>query len=292
MAETYEPYGSYSSIPDTDYSKNNLLADGSNWMTGGLASGVAGDLISFSGDLFGTNQAREAAAAQEAASIRAADLQKEHANRLWTDSEGLRSLRDSSLGQVNRIMAGDRSSFYNSPEYNQVLGAGQGTVYNKLNSQMGQNRLSSMMGKAGESALGEFDNFYGRIAQTAGITSEGLNTSNSQIQQATDAQVALRQDAADAAASGLVGASNQQKGGIVGMIGGIFSDSRLKENIRLIGSDASINWYRWDWTDEAKGLVGDQSNVGVIAQEVQQTHPEAVTEHPSGYLIVDYGRLN
>ena len=31
-------------------------------------------------------------------------------------------------------------------------------------------------------------------------------------------------------------------------------------------------------------------HIGLIAQEVEQTNPDAVKTHPSGYKMVDYGR--
>ena len=71
-----------------------------------------------------------------------------------------------------------------------------------------------------------------------------------------------------------------------------FSDSRLKTNIRKVGELASgLNTYFWDWTEEAKQFVGNQSTFGVIAQEAQLLFPEAVMMHPDGYLTVDYARI-
>jgi hypothetical protein len=67
----------------------------------------------------------------------------------------------------------------------------------------------------------------------------------------------------------------------------MFSDARLKENVRTAGYDA--NGRRWvDFS-----YIGDpQRYRGVIAQEVAQTDPDAVIEHESGYLQVDYAKLN
>lgn len=70
------------------------------------------------------------------------------------------------------------------------------------------------------------------------------------------------------------------------------SDMRLKDGITRIGEWMGHNLYRWTWTQEAveSGLpLGPE--VGVIAQEVQQTRPDAVVEHDSGYLMVNYGAL-
>ncbi len=70
------------------------------------------------------------------------------------------------------------------------------------------------------------------------------------------------------------------------------SDVRLKENITKVGSlDSGINLYTWDWNEEGKRLAGDTPTVGVLAQEVQQVMPEAVTRGDHGYLTVNYSKL-
>jgi len=71
------------------------------------------------------------------------------------------------------------------------------------------------------------------------------------------------------------------------------SDVRLKENIKKVTTYPSgINIYRWDWNDKAKELgINVPKGYGVLAQEVQKTHPEMVAEADNGYLIVDYGKL-
>jgi len=56
-----------------------------------------------------------------------------------------------------------------------------------------------------------------------------------------------------------------------------FSDIRLKDNIRFSHTEDGKRIYNWDWTEEAKGLVGDQATTGPIAQELMNTHPELVT---------------
>lgn len=70
------------------------------------------------------------------------------------------------------------------------------------------------------------------------------------------------------------------------------SDVRLKENITKVGSlDSGINLYTWNWNEEGKRLAGDTPTVGVLAQEVQQVMPEAVTRGDHGYLTVNYSKL-
>ncbi len=100
---------------------------------------------------------------------------------------------------------------------------------------------------------------------------------------------------ASAAAQGIQNQQAQQQstlGTIGGIAASVFSDIRLKENIEKITElDNGLNWYRWDWTQEAKAIVGDQQPEGVIAQEVQEIFPDAVTEK-DGFMTVDYSRIH
>ena len=70
----------------------------------------------------------------------------------------------------------------------------------------------------------------------------------------------------------------------------MFSDSRLKKNIRKIGERFGFNWYEWEWNDKASelGLIGRSQ--GVIAQEVRGSRPDLVDES-CGFLTVNYGGM-
>ena len=98
-------------------------------------------------------------------------------------------------------------------------------------------------------------------------------------------------------AGGLIGSLSQSGGEFLGsVLGGSkpwwLSDVSLKTNITKVGSlDNGINLYTWDWTEEGKRLAGDAPAYGVLAQEVQQTMPEAVTRGDHGYLMVNYSKL-
>ena len=67
----------------------------------------------------------------------------------------------------------------------------------------------------------------------------------------------------------------------------VVSDARLKTDIRKVGTSPdgfAIYQYRYKGRSE---LVE-----GVMAQEILQQRPEAVVPHDSGYLMVDYSRLD
>lgn len=86
-----------------------------------------------------------------------------------------------------------------------------------------------------------------------------------------------------------------QLGQIAGIAGSLgfapFSDARLKDNVTRIGEEEGYNVYTWEWNDKAKELGIDQPTVGVMAQEVLETNPDAVSVGENGYYQVDYGAL-
>lgn len=72
-------------------------------------------------------------------------------------------------------------------------------------------------------------------------------------------------------------------GGLFGGIASIFSDERLKTNIKRIGATDEgqpIYSYNYIW--------GGPTQIGVMAQE---SPTDAVSVHDSGYLMVDYSRV-
>lgn len=85
-------------------------------------------------------------------------------------------------------------------------------------------------------------------------------------------------------------AQQQNMMGIAGMIASMFSDERLKEDIVEIGTKDGFPWYSWQWSEEAEkfGLAGKDE--GHIAQEIEKTRPDLITER-FGYKTVNYGGM-
>lgn len=81
----------------------------------------------------------------------------------------------------------------------------------------------------------------------------------------------------------------QLAAGTAGTIMG--SDIRLKDNIQKVATINGINLYNWDWNEEGEKAFPGQSTFGVLAQEVQETRPDAVVENADGWLMVDYAKL-
>jgi hypothetical protein len=68
--------------------------------------------------------------------------------------------------------------------------------------------------------------------------------------------------------------------------GGRRSDVALKHDIALVGRlPNGLGLYRFQYYGSSRTYVG------VIAQEVQQIRPDAVTRGADGYLRVFYGKL-
>jgi hypothetical protein len=82
-------------------------------------------------------------------------------------------------------------------------------------------------------------------------------------------------------------------GSALGLIGGLatkflpFSDERVKDNITPVGkTDDGQTIYRFQYKDDPE----DVWQMGLMAQEVEKVHPDAVYENEQGVKMVDYER--
>ena len=86
----------------------------------------------------------------------------------------------------------------------------------------------------------------------------------------------------------------ENMGTIMTGVGGIMSasaasDVRLKKDIQYLGKhEKGFGVYKWNWNDDAKAMGINDRTVGVLAQELIEYMPEAVSVHPKGYLQVNY----
>ena len=70
------------------------------------------------------------------------------------------------------------------------------------------------------------------------------------------------------------------------------SDPRLKTNVKPRGEVGGFKLYDWDWNDEGKRIADPaQPTFGVMADELQATHPHLVERGDDGYLRVNYHGL-
>lgn len=118
-------------------------------------------------------------------------------------------------------------------------------------------------------------------------TGQGSNLSQIQIGQG------------NAQAGGTVGSAAGQREGVgaaipvIGnVLGSLFSDERLKDNITPL-ADGPVGLFAWTWKHikEIPEQLRGAWSIGVIAQEVQQKFPECVVER-DGFLAIDYAKLS
>ena len=142
---------------------------------------------------------------------------------------------------------------------------------NQMYAQLGQRGQLSGAGLFGEAAMGGLE---------ARLVAE-------------QAQANLLGNLGSGLLSGIFSPVAQAGGGATSLIGSVLSgsDIRLKENIKPVGNVGGVNFYTWDWNEEGKRIVGNQATFGVLAQEVRETHPEAIQEGSDGYLRVDYSKI-
>jgi len=139
----------------------------------------------------------------------------------------------------------------------------------------------------------ENDNLFNRLATLSGfgqtasgqIANAGSNYANagSDIYTGMGNSIAAQKQAQQANNSSMFGSllgAGAQLGSAYMM-----SDERLKENITPIGKENGHNIYTYNY-------IGDNVPfIGVMAQEVMETHPEAVKLMDNGFYAVDYDKI-
>ena len=148
------------------------------------------------------------------------------------------------------------------------------------------NEINSLMGSS-QIQNPQFQGYTGANVGAA-PTLQGAQLQGQQAQDLYGQQMAAR-NANVAALGQVVGAgvglaAAPMTGG--GSLAGNFfkSDIRLKSNIVRIGDHPlGIGVYEYD--------IDGHRDWGVMAQEVLEVKPEAVLQHPDGYLMVNYGAL-
>jgi len=177
----------------------------------------------------------------------------------------------------------------NAQGFNQALQGGQfGNVAQQQalaqaisSRQMPLNEITALM-SGSQIQNPQFGAYQGANVQAAPIA-------NATAQQGQYAQNLYNQQAATANAqnAGLfqLGGSALGAYGMMNAAPLMLSDRRLKSNIKRIGTHKlGIGIYEYD-------IMG-RHEIGVMAQEVEKVMPEAIGRHHTGYMMVDYGRIN
>jgi hypothetical protein len=72
----------------------------------------------------------------------------------------------------------------------------------------------------------------------------------------------------------------------------MISDRRAKDDIVKVGQHPlGLGIYLFRYKAPFSRLYGTGRHIGVMAEEVAERYPDAVSRHEDGYLRVDYGRL-
>ena len=88
------------------------------------------------------------------------------------------------------------------------------------------------------------------------------------------------------------GSSGQYGDGSGGMASTQMSDRRVKEDIVRIGQHpVGVGIYRFRYKTPYAEMYGNGRRIGVMADEVAEKYPDAVSRNADGYLSVDYGKL-
>ena len=186
----------------------------------------------------------------------------------------------------------------------QNYGAGQSAAYGNYGATTGD--IAARTGAGQSAAYGNYganlSNIYGASNQ-ARQSAYAANTAN---------QIGAITGAGNAMAAGQIGSANAfsnaltQGIGLYGMnqqnqlyqqylnrLPPVGSDAAIKENICKIGVlDNGLNLYKFEYQAPYKDTWGHGEHIGVMAQEVEQIIPEAVSVHPDGYKLVNYSMIH
>lgn len=194
--------------------------------------------------------------------------QNEATLRATLANKGIREGSAAWDAEMNRLTQG------NTDQLNQLALTGRGQAFQEAAYERANpiNEISSLM-SGSQVSMPQF----GATPQTgvAGVDYTGL------VNQKYQADLKSSQGMM----GGLFGLGGSILGaaGQAGGFGALFSDRRLKSNIRRVGTlDNGLAVYSYT-------MDGGPVQIGVMADEVEAVRPDAVIQHPSGFLMVDYG---
>jgi hypothetical protein len=183
-------------------------------------------------------------------------------------------------------------------------GAGASAAYGNYGAGMSNTYASSSAarqsayGQAGATAANAYGNLGSNLTNIYG--QQGTNTINA-ITGAANARAAGQIGSANAFTNALgqgvnlygMYNQNQLAQQYINRMPPTGSDAAIKENIRKIGVlDNGLNVYSYEYKAPYKDMWGHGQQIGVMAQEVEQIIPKAVSVHPDGYKMVDYSMIH
>jgi hypothetical protein len=213
-------------------------------------------------------------------------------------------------GLVERSLAENTQNTYNSL-YGQAYGNGLNLAQTQANNNNGLNlSAANSAASQGNSAVNTGQNAYSGALNNTG-TANSINQGN-YSNNVGNAYSALQQymnliggtnwgtttsSSGNSQTQGTGTSNTQTDPGLlssissgIGVLGALLpSDMRLKTDIRRVGmTDNGLPVYTYKY----KGDPRETTHMGVMAQEAEQTHPEAVHTHANGYKMVDYSKVS
>ena len=166
---------------------------------------------------------------------------------------------------------------------------GIGGGFKKMRERMEQHKAAAKekaQAKFAERVQGVGVSPHGDEAHTGGGAEAGAEVAAPEEAGGTLMEQAMTSEQADP----VVGAKKvkvKREAGGTGMIGGLFSDIRLKEKIEKAGiSPSGIPIYEFNY-------IGSNSRYsGAMAQDLLEINPDAVTMDTSGYYKVNYNNID
>lgn len=194
------------------------------------------------------------------------------------------------------------ANFQNDPGFQQQLDAGVSALDRSATARGGLYSGAAMKGVANFGQQFQRQAFNDRINALSGQAGQGLQAAGAAAGIQSEAGNNLgnmafgfgQQNAANRINMGNATAATRGMGwqnalnlaGTIGKAAVAFSDIRLKRDIARVGalpSGLPVYDFKYAWADEPQR--------GVMAHEARELFPEAVSEGPGGFLMVDYSRI-
>jgi hypothetical protein len=208
------------------------------------------------------------------------NMQMGTAQQGYQQNLGAAQFQNQALGQANALDLANMGAQNNA--MSQQFGLNQ--QYANAQNQLRQQAIAEEMQRRGMSL-----NEMNALLSGQQVNMPNMPTFNTAQRSETPNILGATQMGYDAA----LGATNAQNAAFGNLLGAgaqlgsaafMFSDRRLKSNIKRAGTHA-IGVGIYDYT-----MMGMPQR-GVIAQEVEAVRPDLVKRHASGYLMVNYGGL-
>jgi hypothetical protein len=250
--------------------EQGLVADAQRFNTDAYREQLAGQAAADTGLAFGQTQASNARAM---ASMGANPNSGRFAG--MQNASGLALAANRANAMNNSRIQSDQMGYSRNLA---AVGMGRGLAGNSLAAYGGANQAGTMAGGNAQSAG---QNYMGNSAIGAGTMASGYGQGISGLGNVLNNSVNQYLNTQDSTLGDI--------GAIVGAGASVYkSDRRLKENIKEVAVDqrTALSLYEFNY-------IGDDTRkfIGVMADEVELSYPDAVTTTDLGFLAVDYDAL-